>query len=64
MKNEGSVTWCKHIAVGVVKSLMEHDRHLQKSGLKDIRGNPKKDGAGKANWGSIEQEIKDGKEKK
>jgi hypothetical protein len=43
---------------------MEHDRHLQKSGLKDIRGNPKKDGAGKANWGSIEQEIKDGKEKK
>ncbi|KAJ1560533.1 hypothetical protein HK096_008278 [Nowakowskiella sp. JEL0078] len=34
----------------------EKDRHLQKSGSKDVRGLPKKSGAGKGNWGSVEDE--------
>jgi len=34
------------------------DKHLQRGGLKDLRGSPSKNGAGKGNWGSIIDEIK------
>jgi len=33
------------------------DKHLQRGGLRDLRGFPNKNGAGKRNWGSIEDEI-------
>jgi hypothetical protein len=33
------------------------DRHQQKKGIKDIRGLPKKNGAGKGNWGKAEDDI-------
>jgi len=36
----------------------EQDKHLQRGGLKDLRGSPSKNGAGKGNWGSIKDEIK------
>ncbi|KAG4098782.1 hypothetical protein H8356DRAFT_990822 [Neocallimastix lanati (nom. inval.)] len=36
----------------------KQDKHLQRNGLKDLRGHPSKHGAGKGNWGSIEDEIK------
>ncbi|KAG4082881.1 hypothetical protein H8356DRAFT_1065733 [Neocallimastix lanati (nom. inval.)] len=33
------------------------DKHLQRGGLRDLRGSPTKKGAGKGNWGSINDEI-------
>ncbi|CAG8595280.1 3732_t:CDS:2 [Ambispora leptoticha] len=34
-------------------AVFNRDRHLQRSGLTDPRGNPKKGGAGGHNWGVI-----------
>ncbi|KAL1933007.1 hypothetical protein VTP01DRAFT_8685 [Rhizomucor pusillus] len=38
---------------------MRHEKHLARNGLSDIRGAPKKAGAGFANWGSLEEQIAD-----
>jgi len=46
------MTKTKHIPVS------GQDKHLQRGGLKDVRGSPTKNGAGKGNWGSINDEIK------
>jgi len=38
------------------------DKHLQRGGLRDLRGTPNKNGAGKRNWGSIDDEIQNYKQ--
>ena len=42
--------------------LLSMDRSYQKNGLNDIRGQPKKQGAGRGNWGSVQDEIEQGKQ--
>ncbi|ORX78444.1 hypothetical protein BCR32DRAFT_282282 [Anaeromyces robustus] len=46
------MTKTKHVPVS------GQDKHLQRCGLRDLRGSPNKNGAGKGNWGSIDDEIK------
>ncbi|CAG8512205.1 8277_t:CDS:2 [Paraglomus brasilianum] len=36
---------------------MRHDRHYQRSPLGDLRGIPKKEGAGQYNWGNVTVEA-------
>ncbi|CAG8820300.1 35994_t:CDS:2, partial [Racocetra persica] len=39
------------------KKYINHEKHFQRGTLTDIRGQPKKSGAGNGNWGVLGDEI-------
>ncbi|CAG8622617.1 1226_t:CDS:2 [Funneliformis mosseae] len=51
------MTRSKRNAKSAIPAVQNKDRHLQRSGLLDARGMPKKEGGGQHNWGRPTDEL-------